>query len=155
MKKKRRQRSLSRCSLTPPMLQTQKSPSVQLGDLAILWRSGRQSTIALSTAEAELNEVIEGMIAGEAVGVIADELFGPVSRMAWTDSRARKLNLTRHLRLRAAFARQAIQQRLWNIGHVPGEHMVADIGTKALTSGRLEELKIKEAQYGKPTGDPR
>ena len=30
-----------------------------------------------SAAEAELTEVIEGMIAGESIGVIVDELFGP------------------------------------------------------------------------------
>ena len=48
----------------------------------------RQSTITLSTAEAELNEVIEGMVAGESIGVILDELFKPVVRMAWTDSQS-------------------------------------------------------------------
>ena len=41
-------------------------------------RSGRQSSITLSTAEAELNELIEGMNAGEAVSVILQELFDEV-----------------------------------------------------------------------------
>ena len=36
---------------------------------------------------------------------------------------------TRHLKLRAAFARQAVAAGEWAIQHVPGESMVADIGT--------------------------
>ena len=50
---------------------------VLLGTSPVFWRSGRQGMVTLSTAEAELTEVIEGMIAGESIGVIVDELFGP------------------------------------------------------------------------------
>eukprot|EP00435_Cladocopium_sp_Y103_P040556 s71_g11.t1 len=40
---------------------------VLLGTTPIFWRSGRQSYITLSTAEAELTEIVEGMIAGESI----------------------------------------------------------------------------------------
>ena len=117
--------------------------------------------VTLSTAEAELTEVIEGMIAGESIGVIVDELFGAVDRMSWTDSQSGLSILTtdggnwrtRHLRLRATFARQAIQQGLWHLGHIHGEHMIADIGTKALASTRFEQLKKKLKMAGKETGE--
>lgn len=61
---------------------------VMAGVNPIFWRSGRQSTVTLSTAEAELNEVVEGMVAGESIGVILDELTGRLPRMAWTDSQS-------------------------------------------------------------------
>ena len=48
---------------------------------------------------------------------------------------------TRHLKLRAAFARQAVAAAEWAIQHVPGESMVADIGAKPLTPARFNFLK--------------
>ena len=54
----------------------------------IFWRSGRQPTITLSTAESNLNELIEGMTGGEALAVILYELCGGVKRQAWTDSQS-------------------------------------------------------------------
>ena len=130
---------------------------VMIGSAPVFWRSGRQTTVTLSTAEAELNEMIEGMTAGESIGVIMDELFSSVPRMLWTDSQSGLTILstdsgswrTRHLRLRASFACQTIQQAWWNVGHVQGEDMVADIGTKALTAPRLEDLKRK-LRMGEP-----
>lgn len=116
---------------------------VMVGASPIFWKSGRQSTVTLSTAEAELNEVVEGMTAGESTAVILDELVGRLPRMAWTraiDTHERGSWRTRHLRLRSAFARQSIQEGEWTIGHTPGEDMVADTGTKALTSTRLIQV---------------
>eukprot|EP00435_Cladocopium_sp_Y103_P075272 s90_g55.t1 len=54
----------------------------------MFWRSGRQPTITLSTAESELNEIIEGMAGGEAVAAILYELCETVQRQAWTDSQS-------------------------------------------------------------------
>ena len=124
---------------------------VVVGSCPIFWKSGRQSTVTLSTAEAELTEVVEGMVAGESISVILDELVGRLPRMAWTDSQSGLSILTseggswrtRHLRLRSAYTRQCLQEGLWGIAHVPGEDMLADIGTKPLTGPRLEDLKKK------------
>ena len=122
---------------------------VRLGTTPIFWRSGRQSYITLSTAEAELTEIVEGMIAGESIFVILAELFPVVHKLLKTDSQSALAILssdggnwrTRHLRLRCAFARQSILAGEWTIQHVPGEFMIADIGTKPLTAARLEFLK--------------
>ena len=113
------------------------------------WRSGRQSTITLSTAESELMELVEAMVAGESLYVIISELFGEVNKMALCDSQAALAILvaeggswrTRHLRLHWAYARQSVLRDDWQLGHVPGERMVADLGTKALTSTRIKVLK--------------
>ena len=71
--------------------------------------------VALSTAEAELMEVVEGFALGE-----AEEIDGDVRRMGYTDSQAALLILsgdggswrTRHLRMKASFARQLLQAEL-------------------------------------------
>ena len=98
---------------------------------------GRQSYITLSTAEAELTEIVEGVIAGESLYVILAELFPVVHKLLKTDSQSALAILsneggnwrTRHLRLRCSFARRSILAGEWAIQHVAGELMIADIGT--------------------------
>ena len=123
--------------------------TVMVNDSALLWRSGRQASITLSTAEAELNELIEAMNAGESVATILYELFDDVKKIGWSDSQSALSILsseggswrTRHLRMRASYARQAVLSGDWAVGHVPGEELNADIGTKALSSNRIDKLK--------------
>ena len=89
------------------------------------------------------------MVAGESIAVIINELYGKVVKVIKTDSLSAVAILchdggswrTRHLRLRAAYARQAVISGDWLIQHVPGDVMVADLGTKALTAARMELLK--------------
>ena len=124
---------------------------IEVGQCPVFWRSGRQSFVTLSTAEAEMVEVIESMVAGESIGAIADELFGSLPRKSWTDSQSALAILTtdggswrtRHLRLRAAAARHSIIHGMWLIQHMSGIKMTADIGTKPLSSERLRQLKIE------------
>ena len=105
--------------------------------------------MTLSTAEAELTEIMEGMIAGESIFVILAELFPKISKLVKTDSMSAQAILaneggnwrTRHLRLRCSFARQSILAGEWSTQHVAGEYMLADIGTKPLSSVRFEFLK--------------
>ena len=100
------------------------------------------------------------MVAGESIGVILDELFKPVVRMAWTDSQSGMTILTaeggswrtRHLRMRSSYARQVILDGLWTLHHVPGEKMIADLGTKALAAPRVETVK-KQLNMGLPLRD--
>jgi hypothetical protein len=133
--------------------------TVMVNQSVLFWRSGRQPSITLSTAEAELNELIEGMNAGEAVSVILQELLDEVKRIAWSDSQSAIAILTsesgswrtRHLRMRAAYAKQAVFTGDWQVSHSPGEDLNADIGTKALTSVRLEKLKSLLCMASKPS----
>ena len=104
--------------------------------------------MTLSTAESELVEVVEGMIGGESVHVILSEL-DDMPKIAYTDSQSALAVLvnqggswrTRHLRLRASYARQCIQRGEWAIQHIPGVDMIADLGTKALPAPRMTHLK--------------
>ena len=122
---------------------------VMVQDSPIFWRSGKQSMVTLSTAESELLELIEALTGGESVGVMVEELQHPVERMAWCDSQSAISVVsseggswrTRHLRLRSMFARQSVLNGRWTINHLPGLRMIADMGTKPLSSSRLKELR--------------
>ena len=122
---------------------------ITLNRAPFFWRSGRQHLVTLSTAEAELAELVEAMTAGESVAAIVDELIGYVPRGAFTDSQSALAIITtdggnwrtRHLRTRASYARQTVLSGRWVIHHSPGEFLTADIGTKPLSSKRLETLR--------------
>jgi len=139
----------SDASLSPEGAESHGSFLILLEGSPIFWRAGRQSMVTLSTAESEMTEVIEAMTAGESVAVIVQELYPLVTKTAYTDSQAAEAILncdggswrTRHLRLRSAFARQSIAKGEWALQHVPGDQMLADLGTKALNAPRLEKLK--------------
>ena len=111
----------------------------------VMWKSGRQSVVSLSTAESELLEIKEALTAGESLFVIINDLEEEIWKIAWCDSQAAMAILrceggswrTRHLRIRASFAR-AIE---WALHHMGGLEMIADIGTKPLSSTRLRFLK--------------
>lgn len=139
----------SDASFAPDALESQGAFIVLVNSSPLFWRAGKQSNITLSTAESELNELVEAMNAGESVGAIIEEVYPSVLKQAYTDSSSALAIMvneggswrTRHLRLRASYARQAVSQGLWQLTHVPGEEMVADIGTKALSMPRFEKLK--------------
>lgn len=119
---------------------------VMSGSSPVFWRSGRQGFVTLYTAESELTEIVEGMVAGEATAVIINELYGQMIKVVKTDSLSAVAILchdggswrTRHLCLRAAFARQSVVAGAWMIQLVPGDVMIADIGAKSFTVARLE-----------------
>ena len=78
-----------------------------------------------------------------------NELEEGILKVAWCDSQAAVSILsceggswrTRHLRIRASFARAIVQSGEWALHHMGGLEMIADIGTKPLTSNRLRFLK--------------
>ena len=146
-------------SFSPDGEESHGSYVVFANDSPLFWRSGRQTTVTLSTAESELTELVEAISAGEAVAVIVSELFQDIKKFAWSDSQSALAILvneggnwrTRHLRMRAAYTRQAVHSGEWGVGHLPGDRMVADIGTKALTSQRIDVLKQHLGMSSTPT----
>ena len=120
------------------------------GGSPMMWKSGRQGVPALSTAESELIEAIEGVIMGDSVDVMIQELVQhPYVKVIKVDNQA-AVNLlaepsgswrTRHLRLRAAHLRWRLSRTDWMTEAIPGNDQLADIGTKVLTAPRLQESR--------------
>ena len=117
----------------------------------LAWRSSRQSFPALSTAESELMEMIEGMVLGDSVDALIQEIKTEMdySRTLIGDNQA-AVSLctgdagswrTRHLRLRAFYVRWRVQMGDWRIVHRMGANLVADMGTKCLPGTRLRDLR--------------
>ena len=77
-----------------------------------------------------------------AVGVLVEELLPGVVKKVFSGSQSALMIVgkeggawrTRHLRLRSAYARQAVHRGEWSLEHIPGESMVADLGTTAIVS---------------------
>ena len=118
------------------------------GGCTILWSSSKQPFPALSTAEAELIALLEGVVMGESVGCIFEEILGKQRRLLFCDNTA-AISLatvkggnwrTRHLKVRAAHLRWKTENGHWRIEHRPGAVMVADIGTKPLKPIRFSQL---------------
>ena len=120
---------------------------------AIAWRSSRQSFPTMSTAESELAECLEGIVLGESVEALVAEIEEAAGnhyvRQLLTDSSSAIAIAsegsgswrTRHLRVRAFNLRWRLEDQSWSMHHVPGIRMLADMGTKALSGKRLEELR--------------
>ena len=110
----------------------------------MFWKSGRQPFPALSTAESELLEAIEGLQTGDAVDSMIQEHEEPYVKTLFVDNLAATGFFsdghanwrTRHLRLRAQHVRWRITNLDWRVRHMPGTIMIADLGTKPLSSQR-------------------
>ncbi|CAE6952631.1 Papst2 [Symbiodinium sp. CCMP2592] len=118
------------------------------GNNPIAWRSSRQPTIALSTAEAELTAILEGAVAMLGIESLLVDLneeieakgVGSDSIPALTISAGNGSWRTRHLRLKSAWLQEMITAGAINGFHVPGLIQPADLLTKALASQRIRDL---------------
>ena len=137
-------------SYGPGGLDSQGCVVVKFGGDVVMWKSGRQSIPSLSTAESELGEAIEGLTMGDSIDVLIQEMSeGSYEKTIKVDNTAAVSLLsepagswrTRHLRLRAAHLRWRLGRLDWLVESIPGEEQVADIGTKVLSSPKLETLK--------------
>ena len=120
------------------------------GSSLLLWKAGKQPIQAASTAEAELVEVLEGALAGDAVKVVLEEALDVCARsFSYTDSSAALAIIagdtgswrTRHLRKRAFILRSKVLAGEWMIRHLPGAEMPADLGTKVLSVQKFNQHK--------------
>ncbi|OLP98027.1 Retrovirus-related Pol polyprotein from transposon TNT 1-94 [Symbiodinium microadriaticum] len=143
-------RTYTDSSFAPSSGRSHGSIAIFYGTCPLSWRSSRQPLIALSTAESELMEGVEGAVMTYSTKCLIEELLGkqlPI-RLHIDNSAAISLMTTaagswrtRHLRLRANWVREKINLRDIYVKHEPGETQRADIGTKPFTKDRLAQLK--------------
>ncbi|CAE7751749.1 RE2 [Symbiodinium sp. CCMP2592] len=122
-------------------------------DSPVMWMTQRQTTIALSTAEAELNAALEGTTMLQSVAPIVSMLLGinedGLSKALYIDSvsACSIISLvagawrTRHLRIRAAGLRSLLNSGYLVVAHLKGEHMLADMLTKLMNGAIFVNLK--------------
>ena len=113
------------------------------------WRSGKQPFPTLSTAEAELVEAIEAFMLGDSVDAVVAEHERGYVKSLYIDNQAAVALLgegpttwrTRHLKVRAAALRWRLTRLDWRAVFIPGAYQIADLGTKALSHQRMDDLK--------------
>ncbi|CAE7531161.1 RE1 [Symbiodinium sp. CCMP2592] len=112
-----------------------------------VWRAGRQQLVAMSSAEAELIQVVEGCTYGESfLSLLGDLQVQCEGAQVEVDNTAAIALVkggcsqrTRHLKVRGAKLNQLLRQG-WSLNHCQGVYQKADILTKPLPSARLRFL---------------
>ena len=124
---------------------------VMWGDSMLLWKSGKQSVVTASTAEAELVEILEGALSGDAVRVVLEEILDrKVRAVSFTDSTSALAIVTgdsgswrtRHLKKRAHILRSKVELGDWLLRHLAGSELPADLGTKVLSYEKFRGHKV-------------
>ena len=118
---------------------------VQLAGRCVFWKSRRQSIVSLSTAECELIAACEGVVLAQSMQALASELLDMQPELILQVDNVAAITLaegggsqrTRHLRVRANFLKEMIENSQLTVKHCPGERQLADILTKALPVPRL------------------
>ncbi len=121
---------------------------ILLNGAAVFWRSGKQQLVTLSTAECELVEFVNTITAGESIAVVLQELTSTVRKIGWCDSKAALgilVNEGGNWR-----TRQLVLSGEWLACHVPGSNMIADLGTKALSSVKIHQLRTALGMQNPP-----
>ena len=112
----------------------------------IHWESKMQPFCTVSTTESELLGYTEGLTLGESLGsiitVLEEEGLPDRGGYVLRGDNQSGIQLlqapsgpwrTRHLRLRSNVLRERLQERLWQVEHVPGNDLMVDLLTKAIT----------------------
>ena len=119
-----------------------------IDETPVSWRSSRQPTVTLSTAESELAASVEGALALVSIEALLSELgVGHWTSRLKTDSMS-SLAIqkgsgswrTRHLRIKANWICERIESQMLVVEHCAGAVQLADALTKALSSQRLKDL---------------
>ncbi|CAE7630141.1 unnamed protein product [Symbiodinium sp. CCMP2592] len=121
---------------------------IQLAGNVIAWRSSRQSCVSLSTAEAELEAAVEGLVAIQGIQAVLQDIGAGVFAMQMHSDSTSALAIahgscswrTRHLRLKSAWISELIAKNLVEFNHCHGEVQPADMLTKPLSSARIKSL---------------
>ena len=115
---------------------------------ALTWKSGRQPTVCLSTAECELLALTDGAVAllgaeamlGDVGEVITSRALASDSTAALSITSGTGSWRTRHLRIKSAWLQERLESGFFQARHCPGRWQLADLLTKALSGQRIKDL---------------
>ena len=115
----------------------------------ISWKAGRQSFVTLSVMEAELYAATQGCLLLEGVYALVNEVLPETyHRVLAVDNTSAVAMMTgghgsqrtRHLKIRANYVREAVEQGWLVVKHVEGDQQLADLATKLQPRLRLQQL---------------
>ena len=122
---------------------------ITLAGAPVAWKSGRQSFITLSVMEAELYAATQGCTLLKSVQALVAELFPTaLTCVLAVDNTSAAAMLaggpgsqrTRHLKIRANYVREEVEQGRLIVRHTPGSMQLADLSTKMQSKLRLHQL---------------
>ena len=121
---------------------------VQRFGFPILFWSRTQSTVALSSAEAELAAMVAGIVDAKLVQSLLQELGEKVRLVLYSDSTAaightqrQGLGRMRHLQVKDLWLQQEIQEQTIQVSYIPSRKNPADLFTKPMDAQRFQELR--------------
>ena len=120
------------------------------GGAPIHWSTAKQSLMSLSTAEAELTVMVDGLQAGRSVRSLVALLENSTQLEMLADNRAALVLAaghgggwrTRHLRIRSNALTEAIETGEVDLSHRAGRLLLADGLTKLLNKLLLEKFRL-------------
>jgi hypothetical protein len=122
-----------------------------LADACVSWKSGRQDTVSLHTAQSELIAISEGIKESEWLWQLLEELgFGQKEPIVcWCDNTAAisivkdptNHSSTKHIDTRSMYAREVHEKGRITVKYCNTKDMVADALTKALPQLQFEKLR--------------
>ena len=148
-------------SFAPGNGKSQTGLVATLSGHVIAWASHRQSVTSQSSAESELYATSDGVLLLQILEPIIPELHAnPVRKLVYNDnvgcvslySAPSGSWRTRHLRLKARGGRELLESGFFELRHLVGKWMLADLATKALASPRHREL-LQLLNMGVPSRD--
>ena len=122
---------------------------VTANNSTVAWKASRQSFITLSVLEAELYAATQGCLLLEAIHALIEEILpGTYGKTLAIDNTSAEAMLaggpgsqrTRHLKIRANYVREAVEEGRMRIRHVAGQDQLADLATKMEPRLRLHQL---------------
>ncbi|CAE7281567.1 GIP [Symbiodinium sp. CCMP2592] len=122
---------------------------VTLAGSPLAWKAGRQSFVTLSVMESELYAATQGCTLLCSVHSLLNELFPNQYQKVLAIDNTSAVSMcqgghgsqrTRHLKIRASYIRENVENGTLTIRHTPGEWQLADLATKAQPKLRLHRL---------------
>ncbi|CAE7819778.1 GIP [Symbiodinium sp. CCMP2592] len=115
---------------------------------SVSWKAKKQAVVSLSTAESELIAGCEGVVMGQSIEALIVEITDNLNtKLLLVDNLAAialaegsGTQRTRHLRVRANFVRDQVENKELEVEHCPGEVQLADLLTKILPGPRHHAL---------------
>ena len=147
-------------SFAPSSAKSQTGLVATLSGHVIAWASHRQSVTSQSSAEAELYATGDGVLLLQTLEPLIQELHAsPIRKLVYNDnvgcislySAPNGAWRTRHLRLKARGGRELLESGYFEIRHLAGKWMLADLATKALAFPRHREL-LHLLEMSEPSG---